>query len=192
LAPRRNGDLDPRRSLLALAGGLPLLMTRRPRLVCDFEDLDQNVLANQILRTTLARLAKADSLDRGLRVELLAVDKQFWAIDHIRLSRSAFRRVQAVRNNPNQAFLMKVCELAFLTTLPNEEVGGYRFADILRDEDRMPLVFQAFVRNFYALEQEAFKVGAVRIPWDAVPEDEHSAALLPGMNTDIVLASPER
>jgi hypothetical protein len=68
-----------------------------------------------------------------------------------------------------------------------EFLPSYRFADVIPDDRRMPLVFQAFVRNFFALEQTRFKVGAMQIPWDAVPEGSQAAALLPRMNTDIVL-----
>lgn len=175
-----------------ISRSMSLLMTRRPRLVCDFDELDPNVLPNQVLRTTLARIAGVSSLDQALRKELLALEKALGVADRIRLADSVFRRVQLTRNSASYRFLMKVCELAFVTTLPSEGHGAFRFVDALRDEKRMPLVFQAFVRNFLAIEQQKFQVGAKQLNWDALPEDDQAAALLPRMNTDIVLTSLER
>ena len=157
-------------------GSSPLLMTRRPRLVCDFDDLDVNVLPNQILER---RWPGSKSRQSGSCTSSRAShrEKQFRRIDRIPLTRSAFRRVQVTRNNPHYGFLMKVCELAFLTTLPNEKDGSYRFADILATKLGCHAFSKRSFETFLRLERHyTFKVGATQIPWDALPENEYAAA----------------
>jgi 5-methylcytosine-specific restriction enzyme subunit McrC len=56
----------------------------------------------------------------------------------------------------------------------------------------MRLVFQAFVRNFYRIEQDRFTVRPLQLNWDAKPETERAANLLPVMVTDIFLCADDR
>ncbi len=55
----------------------------------------------------------------------------------------------------------------------------------------MPLVFQEFVRNFYAIESE-FNVTPLTLHWDAVSNDLEALKMLPTMVTDIHLEKGER
>ena len=180
------------RGKIDIGASLTALAERTQRLVCEFDDFRPNILPNQILRTTMARLARTDELDVGHRSALQGLDRSFGAIDLIRLDASVFRRVQLDRNNAYYQFLMNVCELAYVSTLPTQDGASYRFSDVLRDEKKMALVFQAFVRNFYAMEQSEYEVTAPQIVWDAEPETEIAGQLLPTMNTDVVLSSRNR
>ena len=87
---------------------------------------------------------------------------------------------------------MKICELVRELLLPEEGGRVSRFAAILRDEERMSSIFEAFVRNFYRREQNQFSVDAEVIPWDMSPDSVGHAAYLPSMFTDITLRSPTR
>ncbi|MBA3519181.1 MAG: 5-methylcytosine-specific restriction endonuclease system specificity protein McrC [Rhizobiales bacterium] len=188
----RAEEIPSIRGRVELSASMNLIMTRRPRLVCSFDELDPNVLPNQILRSTIVRLAGTGAVDRRLQGELRALDKRLAAVDRIRLDASLFGRAQLHRNNSHYAFLLRVCELAFATTLPDPEGTKFQFTDVLRDERKMALVFQAFVRNFYAIEQKTFRVEALQLAWDAEPETQQAADLVPTMQTDIVLLSPHR
>jgi 5-methylcytosine-specific restriction enzyme subunit McrC len=90
---------------------------------------------------------------------------------------------------------MKVAELVHEALLPEEGTGRFRFADLLRDERKMALVFEEFVRNFYRLEQRLYPhVRRERIRWDLSTEPLPAAAtsLLPTMETDVSLRSSTR
>jgi 5-methylcytosine-specific restriction enzyme subunit McrC len=70
--------------------------------------------------------------------------------------------------------------------LPEAGNGRYRFSDILRDERKMALVFQAFVKNFLRIEQSKYEVRSLQLEWDAEGDEAHTK-LLPKMTTDIHL-----
>ena len=74
---------------------------------------------------------------------------------------------QLDRHNRLYDFLLKVCKLAFNSLLPDPAGKGFLFQDVRRDESKMARVFQDFVRNFYALEQQKFAVEPLTIRWDA-------------------------
>ena len=50
----------------------------------------------------------------------------------------------------------------------------------------MAYVFENFVRNFFRLEQKAFRVASIHIQWDTTP-DEEQLQILPRMRPDIHL-----
>ena len=156
---------------------------------CFFDELSNNIPHNQILKATGKLLLRIKQLDTELHTELTQLIGRLNCIEDITLTGSVFRRVQLHRNNAFYGFLLNVCELAFLSSLPLEGGSGHRFRDFLRDRESMARLFQAFVYNFYRLRQKTYRVTSEIIEWDAVSHDPESAALLPIMRTDISLRS---
>jgi 5-methylcytosine-specific restriction enzyme subunit McrC len=179
--PTLRGKIDVtatvKRSLLATA-----------RAHCHFDELSHNVLHNQILKTTIGRLARTRGIDVKLAHQLRMLHRRMSDVDDIPLSRLAFHRVQLHRNNAFYDFLMKICELVQQNLLAEQHGAGYRFRDFHRDEDRMAAVFEDFVTSFFSREQSAYKVaGQEWLAWKATPLGAEAKAALPGMKMDIVL-----
>lgn len=162
------------------------------RAVCEYDELDHNVLHNRILKTTIAHLVTVDDLDTKLKLRLRETLQWLRNIDEVQLSSQTFRRVQLHRNNNYYIFLLNICELIYHNLLVNEQTGHSRFRDFLRDEASMGRLFEAFVRNFYKLEQSRFKSLALKISWHAESLDDESVGYLPEMRTDVCLVSENR
>ena len=179
------------RGRMDLVGSFPLLAAKRGRLVCEFEDLSHNTLPNRILKTTIGELLHVP----GLKKETVALLHQQYEIlrriEPIRLTSRLFRRVRLHRNNRDYRLLLNICALLHDSRLPTQEDGQVRFRDFFRDPQKMPLLFEAFVRNFYKREQVEYAVGAIQLEWDVVC-DEESRAVLPIMRTDVSLQSAQR
>jgi len=159
---------------------------------CLFDELDYNVLHNRILKTTVSRLIYADELDDRLREELREVSRWLREVEPVRLTTQVFRRVQLHRNNQFYAFLLNICELVYHHLLVDERGGRGRFRDFLRDEAAMAGLFEAFVRNFYRLEQDELKVMSLKIDWQARYDEPTAGLLLPEMRTDVCLVGGRR
>lgn len=162
---------------------------------CLFDELDHNVLHNQILKTTISQLAIRKDLDKDYRAELADIDRRLRLIESIPLSANLFSRVQLHRNNAFYGFLMDVCEMIYRYYLVSEETGEGKFKDFIRDEKRMPQLFEDFVRNFYKIELEGrytgYRVkGAETIYWDIANPENPDNKLLPVMVTDVSLTTP--
>ncbi|MDP3542028.1 MAG: 5-methylcytosine-specific restriction endonuclease system specificity protein McrC [Elusimicrobiota bacterium] len=163
----------------------------RRKLSCVYEELSADILHNQILKSSLARLARVDELDGDLRQRLVSLRERYVGVREIPLSRALFRKLQLNKNNAHYSILMRVCELVYDHALPDERGRGGQFVDFFQDE-RMPLLFQRFVLNFYRRECPDLRVGGEVIDWDAKADSDQDRALLPRMVTDITLRSDDR
>ena len=162
---------------------------KKARAFCLFDEFDHNILHNQILKSTLLKLASVDELDNTLRAHLYNLLRRLSEIDEIHLNQAVFRKVQLNHNNAFYDFLLKICELVIDNLMPTQERGRYKFRDFLEDEKKMSALFESFVRNFYRLEQKTFKVDREDIYWDISQGDPR---LLPKMQTDISLESDDK
>lgn len=168
------------------------MLLPRAKAYCHFDELSHDVLHNAILKWTLERLAQVSGLDRRLRKELLLLHKQFWMVSDIRLTRQIFQRVTLHRNNAHYRLLMNICQLVFECALLDQKTGKYMFKDFRRDENKMAMLFERFLFNFYKREQQVYRVNKRQLHWQVSHADEESMALLPRMETDILLANRDR
>jgi 5-methylcytosine-specific restriction enzyme subunit McrC len=87
---------------------------------------------------------------------------------------------------------MNVCQIIHENTLPSEEKGKFKFSDFTRDEKKMNQLFEAFVRNFYIIEQTKYNiVRKETIIWQFQQADNVNGEYLPQMETDITLENKE-
>lgn len=167
-------------------------LIHQKRLHCAYDDLSHNILHNQIIKTTLERLMRTQGLSLSLKDRLKILSYRFQGVDTIELRPSNFQGIRLHRHNAHYRLLLKLCELLYWNLLPQEMGQDYRFKDLLQDEVMMSKVFEDFVRNFFAVEQSLFKVGAETIYWNVSVAGEYDMAFLPDMHTDICLTSPSR
>lgn len=159
---------------------------------CEFDELDHNVLHNQIVKASVGNLIQVKNLDADLRSQLRALYHKFHGVDHIRISTQDFSRINLHRNNCFYDFLLKVCRILHDNILITEEEGPYKFKDFIRDEVRMRMVFEKFVRNFYRKHQQKYKVRSEIIQWNALALENSSTEVLPLMKTDVSLESENK
>ncbi len=184
-------DLATIRGKIELEGTVALRARHVPRVSCSFDELSHDVLPNQIIKATLARLGRSQNIDVGLGQQLRQLTRSLSDISDIRLTAGAFARVRLHRNNAYYDLLLRVCRLAFDLMLPDVNGSGFAFTDVLRDERKMAAVFEEFVRNFYRTEQRQFRVKPLQLQWAATPIG-FTQFRLPTMRTDIYLESDTR
>lgn len=160
----------------------------KQRTVCTFDTFSSNILTNRILISTIHSLSRTKGLDKELKKELISLQRMFSGIDLIQINTSLFNQVKLNRNNRFYGFLMNVCQIIYENTLPSEEQGKYKFSDFTRDERKMNQLFEAFIRNFYRIEQNKFNiVKKENIDWQFDYGDVDSHQFIPKMETDITL-----
>lgn len=110
-------ELPVLRGRVNFQGSMQLMLRRSPRLCCEFDELQYDILTNQILRATASRLTRVTGIDRELAHELRMLSKVFDDVSEPRLSKHVFRQVQIHRHNAFYHFLIRVCELIYEATL---------------------------------------------------------------------------
>lgn len=180
-----------------LKGKLDLTTTVKRNLLlngqthCAFDELSYDVPQNRILKATLRSLAMVTALDPTERRRTEHLYLKLDAVADVRLTGSLFRTVRIHRNNRLYGFLLHVCRIIQENLLVNEEAGTAQFRDFREDERKMGLLFEQFVKTFCERNTK-YNVSAPRIDWFETRGNEASRKHLPGMQTDIVLQSPEQ
>ena len=157
--------------------------------VCSFDEFSSNVLHNQILKSVLRKLTRFPQLDKKLKSSVWECFYRFNEVDEIDLQMFHFQKVRVHRNNYAYDFLIRICRLIFENAVLYERDGSYHFKDFTRNEKAMASLFEDFVRNFYAREQQDYRVRREDIQWHAEALFDSPLSLLPKMQTDITLES---
>lgn len=158
------------------------------RAACRFDELTVNTLPNQILKSTLRNLGKAENLNAELRKRVHMLHRDMNSIVEIPITNQSFRRVQLHSNNRFYRFLMNVTELIHCSWMADQKAGVFRFRDFVRDEKTMARVFQNFLFNFIRAEIPSWTVRREYIEWRTEASVDTDLALLPRMETDISLS----
>ncbi|MBJ6107829.1 hypothetical protein JAO73_02320 [Hymenobacter sp. BT523] len=192
-----HAELTSLRGRIELAPSLGRGLLARGRALCTFDELEASSPLLRLLAQTLVQLVTASDLPLALRRELSHLRQRLPALPTTlpepAPTAATFRELRRQRPDGQQAFLLHVCELVWLTALPQPSAGGRsRFADFRRDEALMARVFEQFTRNFFRREQRRYRVFAETIAWQAEAAQPDDLALLPTMLTDTTLDAPDR
>ena len=193
----RREDLAGIRGKLAVSETAKRALRSRARAACDFEELSVDILPNRILRTSLRSLLNPRiTLDRSVRGEVRSAYRRLDGVSRVRLKRNTFGQVQLGGQRRVYHHLLSVCRLLHLSSVVDENTGRTVFRDFRRDKATMWRLFEDFVTGFYEREQHLYRVnpgGRRRIDWaDARAEDAANRGLIPFMEADVILTSPER
>ena len=168
------------------------ILLPQARAVCRFDELTPDVLTNQILRTTLGRLSRVETLDESNRQKLRLLHRQMDGVREVAVTKSSFQQVRYHANNAFYRFLLNVCALVHENLFMEKRGGGYKFRDFVRDEVQMAALFEKFLFNFYLRECADYSVKRDILRWEAVAELVRGPGRLPVMKTDVTLRTRER
>ena len=96
---------------------------------------------------------------------------RFGEVEPVELDGLIFSKIRLDRNNKFYEFILNVCHLIHENSLLSEKTGNWHFTDFMRDERKINQLFEAFLRNFYTIEQKEFKVRKENISWQFSPMD---------------------
>lgn len=159
-------------------------IARQQILSCEYDDLSENNLLNQILKTTvmiLLRLAKVDTEYKdALKKEMLF----FSNVDTIEPASIRWASIRFQRNNQTYRMLISICQLILEGMLLTTEQGEYKLASFV-DEQRMCRLYEKFILEYYSKKFPSLNVSASQIPWAL---DDGIGTMLPTMQSDITLS----
>lgn len=154
---------------------------------CEYDDLTENNLFNQILKETMLLLLKQDSVDQKYKISLKRELLLFSQVERIDLKQVQWPKLKFNRINQTYQMLMAICQLIVQGMLLTDETGEYYLADFIA-EQRMTKLFEKFVLNYYDQEfasaYRTFTARASQIPWATDDNNE----MLPIMQTDVTLS----
>ena len=153
----------------------------RSQMVCTYDEFSINSPLNQIIKSTVMLLLKADiakSRKKALR-KLMVYFDDVSTVD----VRSINWSINYNRNNQTYRLLITICHLVVKGLLQSKSDGSVKMMDFF-DEQRMCLLYEKFILEYYKKHYPQIRTTSSQIDWAL---DDGIGTMLPTMQSDIML-----
>ena len=171
------------RGKIEIPGTIRNRFSRKAAVSCEYDELSENNLLNQILKSTTLLLIRYKSVDQNYKDALKREMLYFSGVDNVDLHSVRWSAIRFHRNNATYQMLISICQLIAEGMLLTTDNGEYRLASFL-DDQRMSRLYEKFILEYYVKECPQVKAMASQIPWAL---DDSAGTLLPVMQSDIML-----
>jgi len=159
------------------------------QIVCDYDELSEDNIYNQILLSTATILIKHTDVKKDKKAKLKQMMLFFQQVHLIDLHTIRWNALRFDRNNKNYRMLTYLCYFIVHEWLMTTESGNYKMRDF--SDEHMSRLFEKFVLEYYKKHHPELKACAKQIEWNTV-EEHTDTAVLPIMQTDVLLTIGER
>lgn len=165
---------------------------RKQKLACEFDELSENNLYNQILKTAMHYLVRDKSVDADRKGQLNKVLVFFDGVSLLEPSGIPWNRLYYQRSNSNYEMLLNVCYFVLNGMLQTTDKGEYKMASF--SDEHMARLYEKFIFEYYRLHHGYLtEVRAAQVKWNLVGDnDESMIRFLPVMQTDVYLRKDDR
>lgn len=188
----KNETLPVMRGKLDMPNTIRNQIQRKQKLACEFDELSEDNLFNQILKATIHFLIIDDGVDSKRKSTLKKLLVFFDGIQQLEPSEIQWSRLHYQRNNKNYELLMNICYFVLDGMLQTTEKGEYKMTAF--SDDHMARLYEKFILEYYHQHHTYFsEVKAGQVKWNLVGDNSESMMrFLPVMQTDIMLRLNER
>ena len=179
----RQEELSVMRGKINMPGTIKNRLAHKRVLTCDFDELSENNLLNQILKTTVTLLLRNGKVQAKYKDDLKKKMLYFSNVEIIEPTGIKWSSIRFQRNNQTYRMLVSICQLIIEGMLITTDSGDYRLASFV-DEQRMCRLYEKFILEYYSRHYPELSVSASQIPWSL---DDGIGTMLPVMQSDIML-----
>ena len=160
---------------------------RKSVLSCEFDELSENNIFNQIIKTTACILVREKTVSRIRKVQLKSLLPFFDGVDEVNPFTIRWNMLRYQRSNQTYKMLMNICFFVLDGMLMTDESGAYKMATF--SDEHMNRLFEKFVLEYYKVHHKGVSANTEHIEWDTDLEKSSMIGFLPAMKTDITLRS---
>ena len=188
----QNEERTVLRGKLDMSGTIRRRMQHKQLLSCEFDELSENNMFNQILKTTMVCLIKDEGVKEERKHTLSKNLLFFNDIDLLQPSKIRWNRLQYQRNNRNYEMLLNVCYFVIDGMLQTTEKGKYKMA-AFKDE-HMATLYEKFILEYYRQNHPYLdEIKSAYIKWNlSQAPEEKMIRFLPAMKSDVFLRYKDR
>lgn len=158
-------------------------LARKRLLACEYDELSENNLLNQIIKTTVMILLQHGNVELKYKNDLKKEMLFFTNVDTLDPKSIRWASIRFQRNNSTYRMLVGLCQFVLDGMLLTTESGEYKLTAFL-DDQRMSRLYEKFILEYYTKECPQVKATVSQIPWAL---DDGIGILLPVMQSDIML-----
>lgn len=177
-------DMSVMRGKIDMPGTIKNKLARKQVLTCEYDELSENNLLNQVLKTTVMLLLRHGRVEAERKSDLKKEMLFFSNVDTIEPHLIKWSSIRFQRNSQTYRMLISLCQLILEGMLLTTEQGEYKMASFV-DEQRMCRLYEKFILEYYYKEFPTLTVNASQIPWAL---DEGIGTMLPVMQSDVTLS----
>lgn len=177
-------DMPVMRGKIDMPGTIKNKLARKQVLTCEYDELSENNLLNQILKTTVMMLIHHAKVDSEYKCDLKKEMLFFSAVDTIEPASIKWSTIRFQRSNRSYRMLISLCQFILEGMLLTTDQGEYKMASFV-DEQRMCRLYEKFILEYFSKEYPDLSVRASQIPWAL---DDGIGTMLPIMRSDITLS----
>lgn len=181
-------DLSVKRGKIVIPETIKNRLQHKQKLNCEFDELSENNIFNQILKTTMMCLVRQANVKAERKSVLKKALLMFDSVEYIEPYEIRWDRLRFQKNNQEYKMLLNVCNLVLEGLLLSTEAGDVKMASFL-DEQRMCRLYEKFILEYYRYHHPELHPNPDQIDWDT---DEGKLELLPTMQTDITLKTKNK
>ena len=161
-------------------------MQHKRVIFCEYDELSENNLLNQILKTTSDILLRSTGVTAEHKNALKKVLLFFDGIDTLDPSSIQWNRIKIQKNNKSYEMLINICYFVIDGLLQTTDKGSYHMAQF--SDEHMARLFERFVLEYYRHHHKELSANAAQVKWNLSGDAEETAIkFLPTMQTDIML-----
>ena len=180
----RKEDMPVMRGKIDMPGTIKNKLTHKQMLTCEYDELSENNLLNQILKTTVMLLIRHANVDVEYKSDLKKKMLFFSEVDTIEPISIKWSTIRFQRSNQSYRMLISLCQFILEGMLLTTDQGEYKIASFV-DEQRMCRLYEKFILEYFTKEYPTLSVRASQIPWAL---DDGIGTMLPVMQSDITLS----
>jgi 5-methylcytosine-specific restriction enzyme subunit McrC len=182
-------SLPTLRGKLVLQDTIREKLAQRNRLGCEYDELSEDNLFNQILKAAAMLLIRRHDVTLDRKRTLRQLMLFFSNVKEIPATTIHWDRIRYDRNTRSYQMLHSLCYFLLQSKLLSTDTGDRKVAQF--SDDHMNMLFQRFVLAYYQRKHKECKAYARQIKWD-LDEDAAYNDMLPTMQSDIFLTVGDR
>ena len=185
----KNESMQTVRGKIDITGTIANRMRNNHQIVCDYDELSENNVYNQILLTTMNALISHSDVKKDKKSKLKKIKVFFNNVQPIDIHTIRWKALYFDRNNKNYRMLLYLCYFIISEWVMTTEDGKYKMREF--SDEHMCRLFEKFVLEYYKKHHPKLKPCAAQIEWNIVNE-QSTTNILPIMQTDIMLTIGDR
>ena len=180
-------DISVMRGKINMPGTIKNKLGRKQVLTCEYDELSENNLLNQILKSTVIILLNHGKVKSEYKNDLKKKMLFFSNVDILEPSSIKWSNIRFQRNNQTYRMLVGICQLILQGMLLTTDKGEYKLDSFVNDK-YMSSLYEKFILEYYIQKFSSFSVRASQISWAL---DDGLGVMLPKMQSDITIQKDE-
>ena len=158
----------------------------RKKIICEFDEYNENCMLNQVIKTTIYFLIKSNKIGNSTKSILKKLLVYFNKVDLIEINSIKWNQIRFNRNNMAYKYVTDLCRLILEGLIVSDKYGKYKFKEFL-DDKTISSIYENFIKAYYRKHYPELNASSRKLYLSDKP-----ILNIPMMKTDITLEYEDR